>query len=147
MCDFGATLDTEIKHRIILATNNNKLRRYCFRKQDVTLQQLLLHAKSFGDAESQTIEIEKMTENVVGVTLTRQRQPLQLTRFSKNTQKEGKSSHNSSKICFQCGRNQPHSRYSPVKGEQKGNTKKKVILKDAADQRHGLRGKKPLRIK
>ena len=61
--------------------------------------------KSFGDAESQTIEIEKMTENVVGVTLTRQRQPLQLTRFSKNTQKEGKSSHNSSKICFRCGRN------------------------------------------
>ena len=47
-----------------------------------------------------------MTENVVGVTLTRQRQPLQLTRFSKNTQKGGKSSHNSSrKICFQCGRN------------------------------------------
>ena len=62
--------------------------------------------KSFGDAESQTIEIEKMTENVVGVTLTRQRQPLQLTRFSKNAQKGGKSSHNSSrKICFQCGRN------------------------------------------
>ena len=25
-CDFGATLDTEIKHQIILATNNNKLR-------------------------------------------------------------------------------------------------------------------------
>ena len=46
-----------------------------------------------------------MTENVVGVTLTRQRQPLQLTRFSKNTQKGGKSSHNSSKICCQCGRN------------------------------------------
>ena len=119
MCDFGATLDTEIKHRIILATNNNKLRRYCFRKQDVTLQQLLLHAKSFGDAESQTIEIEKMTENVVGVTLSRKPQPLQLTRFSKNTQKGGKSSHNSSrKICFQCGRNQPHSRYFPVKGKK-----------------------------
>ena len=104
MCDFGATLDTEIK--IFLATNNNKLRRYSFRKQDVTMQQLLLHAKSFGDAESQTREIEKMTENVVGVTLARKPQPLQLTRFSKNTQKGGKSSHNSSrKICFQCGRN------------------------------------------
>ena len=37
-CDFGATLDTEIKHQIILATNNNKLRPYCFRNQDVTLQ-------------------------------------------------------------------------------------------------------------
>ena len=34
--DFGATLDTEIKQQIILATGNNKLRRYCFRYQDVT---------------------------------------------------------------------------------------------------------------
>ena len=40
-CDFGTTLDTEIKHQIILATNKNKLRQYCFRNQDVTLQQLL----------------------------------------------------------------------------------------------------------
>ena len=51
-CDFGVTLDTEIKQPIILATSNNKLRRYCFRNQDVTLQQLLLHAKSLEDPES-----------------------------------------------------------------------------------------------
>ena len=50
--DFGATLDTEIKQQIILATNNNKLRRYRFRNQGINLQQLLLHVKSLEDAES-----------------------------------------------------------------------------------------------
>ena len=55
-CDFGATLDTEIKQQIILATNNNKLRRYCFRNQDVTLQQLLLHPKSL---EMQKFKLER----------------------------------------------------------------------------------------
>ena len=50
--DFGATLDTEIKQQIILATNNNKLRRYRFRNQGIKLQQLLLHVKSLEDAES-----------------------------------------------------------------------------------------------
>ena len=70
-CDFGATLDTEIKKHIILATSNNKLQRYCCRNQDVTLQQLLLHAKSLEDAESQAREIKKMTENVAAVNLTR----------------------------------------------------------------------------
>ena len=74
-CDFGAALNTEIKQQIILATNNNKLRRYCFRNQDVTLQQLPLHAKSLEDAENQAREIEKTTENVAAINLTRQRQP------------------------------------------------------------------------
>ena len=72
-CDFGATLDIGIKEQIILATENNKLRRYCFRNQDVTLQQLLLHIKSLEDAEIQGREIAKITENVVAVNLTRQR--------------------------------------------------------------------------
>ena len=62
-CDFGTTLDTEIKQQI----NNNKLRRYCFLNEDVTLQQLLLHAKSLKEAESQSREIKKMTENVAAV--------------------------------------------------------------------------------
>ena len=70
--DFGATLDTEIKQQIILATNNNKLRRYRFRNQDIKLQQLLLHVKSLEDAESQATEIEKITKNVAAVNLTRQ---------------------------------------------------------------------------
>ena len=75
-CDFGATLDTGTKQQIILATNN-KLRRYCFRNQDVTLQQLLIHAKSLEDAESQ----KTLTENVAATNLTRQRKPSQLTQF------------------------------------------------------------------
>ena len=70
-CDFGATLDTEIKQQIILVAKNNKLRQYCFWNQDVTLQQLLLHTKSLEDAESQAREMKKMTENVAAVNLTR----------------------------------------------------------------------------
>ena len=89
-CDFGATLDTEIKQQIILVTPNNKLRRSCFRNQDVTLQQLLLHAKSLEDAESQAREIKKMTENAAAVNLTRQRQPSQLTQFGEDTPKKRK---------------------------------------------------------
>ena len=50
-CDFGATLDKEINQQIILARNNNKLWQYCFRNQDVTLQQLLLQAKSLEYAD------------------------------------------------------------------------------------------------
>ena len=117
--DFGATLGTEIRQQIILARNNNKLRLYCFRNQDVTLQQLLLHAKSLEDAESQAREIEKMTENVAAVNLTRQQQPSQLTRFGKDAAKGGKSSHDSGrKTCFQCGGNYPHSRDCPAKGKK-----------------------------
>ena len=85
--DFGATLDTEIKQQIILATNNNKLRRYRFRNQDIKLQQLLLHVKSLEDAESQATEIEKITKNVATVNLARQRQPSQLTQFGKDSPK------------------------------------------------------------
>ena len=85
--DFGATLDTEIKQQIILATNNNKLRRYRFRNQDIKLQQLLLHVKSLEDAESQATEIEKITKNVAAVNLARQRQPSQLTQFGKDSPK------------------------------------------------------------
>ena len=118
-CDFGATLDTEIKEQIISATSNNQLRRYCFHNQVVTLQQLLLLVKSLEDAESQVREIEKMTENVGAVNSTRQLQLSQLTRFGKNAPKGGKSSHDSSrKICFQCGGNYPHSRDCPVKGKK-----------------------------
>ena len=85
--DFGATLDTEIKQQIILATNNNKLRRYRFRNQDIKLLQLLLHVKSLEDAESQATEIEKITKNVAAVNLARQRQPSQLTQFGKDSPK------------------------------------------------------------
>ena len=85
--DFGATLDTEIKQQIILATNNNKLRRYRFRNQGIKLQQLLLHVKSLEDAESQATEIEKITKNVAAVNLARQRQPSQLTQFGKDSPK------------------------------------------------------------
>ena len=77
-----------------------------------------------------------MTENVAAVNLTRQRQPSQLTKFGEDTPKGGKRSHESGrKICFQCGKNYPHSRDWPAKGKKCNKYQRKVILKDAADQR------------
>ena len=95
------------------------MRRYCFQNQDITLQQLLLHVKSLEDAESQAREIEKMTDNVAAVNLTRQRQPSQLTQFGEDTPKGGKISQKSGrKTYFQCGGNYPHSRDCPAKGKK-----------------------------
>ena len=60
-----------------------------------------------------------MTENVAAATLTRQRQPSQLTQFSEDTPKGGKSSHESvCKTYFQCGGNYPRSRDCPAKGKK-----------------------------
>ena len=128
-CDFGAALDMEIKQQIILMANNNKLWRYCFRNQDVTLQQLLLHTKSLKSQKMQNVkpEIKKMTENVAGVNLLRQQQPSQLMWFGKNTPKVGKSSHGlSCKTCFQCGGNYPHSRDCPAKCKKCNKCQKEV---------------------
>ena len=44
-CDFGDR-NSEIKQELILATNGNKLRRYCFRNRDITLENLLTYAKN-----------------------------------------------------------------------------------------------------
>ena len=67
----------------------------------------------------QAREIEKITENVAAVNLTRQWQPSQLTQFSEDTPKGGKNSHEwSHKTCFQCGGNYPHSRDCQAKGKK-----------------------------
>ena len=143
--DFGATLGTEIRQQIILARNNNKLRLYCFRNQDVTLQQLLLHAKSLEDAESQAREIEKMTENVAAVNLTRQQQPSQLTRFGKDAAKGGESSHDSGrKTCFQCGGNYLHSRDCPAKGKKCNKCQKEGHFERCCRSKIRSRGSKKL---
>ena len=69
-CDFGDT-NSEIKQQLILATNSNKLRRYCFRNPDITLENLLTYAKTLEDAVSQAEEIEKMSKDVEDVNFTR----------------------------------------------------------------------------
>ena len=121
-CDFGDT-NSEIKQQLILATNSNKLRRYCFRNPDITLENLLTYAKTLEDAESQAEEIEKMSKDVEDVNFTRK---------SKNQNKadEGaeeisnsgyfgrKSSQDSTqKTCFRCGGGYPHTAQCPVIGE------------------------------
>ena len=69
-CDFGDT-NSEIKQQLIIATNSNKLRRYCFRNADITLENLLTYAKTLEDAESQAEEIEKTSKDVEHVNFTR----------------------------------------------------------------------------
>ena len=82
------------------------------------LQQLLLHAKSLEDTESQAREIEEMTENVAAVNLIRQQQP-QLIRSGKDTPEGRKSSHDSGcETCFQYGGNYPYSRDCSAKGKK-----------------------------
>ena len=68
-CDFGDT-NSEIKQQLILATNSNKLSRYCFRNPDITLENLLTYAKTLEDAESQAEEIEKISKDVEDVNFT-----------------------------------------------------------------------------
>ena len=69
-CDFGDT-NSEIKQQLILATNSNKLRRCCFRNPDITLENLSTYAKTLENAESQAVEIEKMSIDFEDVNLTR----------------------------------------------------------------------------
>ena len=49
-CDFGDT-NNEIKQQLTLATSSNKLRRYCFRNPEITLENLLTYKKTLEDAE------------------------------------------------------------------------------------------------
>ena len=113
-CDFGASLESEIKQQIILATTSNKLRRYCFRNQEIPLQKLLLHGKSLADAESQAEEIE-----VADVNLTRRRFTKTKTEdFGKNNKQGRKGSQTSTtKTCFRCGGNYPHNASCPATGK------------------------------
>ena len=68
-CDFGDT-NSEIKQKFMLATNSNKLRRYCFRNPDITSENLLTYAKTLENADSQAEEIEKMSKDVEDVNFT-----------------------------------------------------------------------------
>lgn len=117
-CDFAANLDSEIKQHIILSTTSNKLRRYSFRNQDTTLEQLLLYGKSLEDAESQAEQIEKVTASVADVNLTR-RQTEKTREFGKSTFSKRKSSQNQTfQTCFRCGGVYPHTGRCPATGQK-----------------------------
>ena len=118
-CDFGDT-NSEIKPQLILATNGNKLRRYCFRNSDITMENLLTYAKTLEDAESQAEEIEKMSNNVEDVNFTRKsKKQNKADEGAKEIGKGGyfgrKSSQDSTqKTCFRCGGGYPHTAQCPA---------------------------------
>ena len=89
------------------------------------------------DAESQAGEIEKTTENVAVTNLRRQRQPSQLTRFCMRIhQKEEKVvTTRIVKHVFNVTKITHILEIAQQKARNARNAKKKVILKDAADQR------------
>ena len=133
-CDFGDT-NSEIKQKFILATNSNKLRRYCFRNPDITLENLLTYAKTLEDAESQAEEIEKMSKNVEEVNFTKKsKKQDKADEGAKETGKGGyfgrKSCQDSTqKTCFRCGGGYPHTSQCPAIGKTCNHCHKKIISK------------------
>ena len=57
-CDFGAQLEKELKQQLVLATNNNKLRKYAFKNTEVSLTDFLIYEKQLEDAERKANEVE-----------------------------------------------------------------------------------------
>ena len=129
-CDFGDT-NSEIKQQLILATNSNKLRRYCFRNPGITLENLLTYARTLEDAESQAEEIEKMSKDVEDVNLTRKSKKQnkadeRATEIGKDRYFGRKSSQDSTqKICFRCGASYPHTAQGPAIGKTRNHCHKK----------------------
>ena len=68
--DFGDT-NNEIKQQLTLAINSNKLRRSSFCNPDITLENVLTHAKTLEDADSQAEEIENMYKDLEDINITR----------------------------------------------------------------------------
>ena len=138
-CDFGDT-NSEIKQKFILATNSNKLRRYCFRNPDITLENLLTYAKTLEDAESQAEEIEKMSKNVEEVNFTKKsKKQDKADEGAKETGKGGyfgrKSCQDSTqKACFRCGGGYPHTSQCPAIGKTCNHCHKKIISKQFTDK-------------
>ena len=148
-CDFGDT-NSEIKPQLILATNGNKLRRYCFRNSDITMENLLTYAKTLEDAESQAEEIEKMSNNVEDVNFTRKsKQQNKADEGAKEIGKGGyfgrKSSQDSTqKTCFRFGGGYPHTAHGyphtaqcPAIGKTCSHCHKKITSKEFADKIFG----------
>ena len=106
-CEFGDMLDTEIKRQIEHGTNMHHLRRHSFRKQELTLQQLLTYGKDLEDTEFRTdVFGEEKKQDVNKLT--------EYAKFGKNPQQErrGKFSvanKQSQKKCYRCGGNFPHN--------------------------------------
>ena len=121
-CNFGDT-NSGIKQQLILATNSNKLRRYCFRNSDITLENLLTYAKTLEDVESQAEEIEKMSKDVEDVNLIRKSKKQnkvdeRVTEIGKGRYFGRKSSQDSTqKACFRCGGSYPHTAQCPAIGK------------------------------
>ena len=148
-CDFGDT-NSEIKPQLILVTNGNKLRRYCFRNLDITMENLLTYAKTLEDTESQAEEIEEMPKDVEDVNFTRKsKKQNKADEGAKEIGKGGyfgrKSSQDSTqKTCFRCGGGYPHTAHGyphtaqcPAIGKTCSHCHKKITSKEFADKIFG----------
>ena len=126
-CDFG-DIDSEIKQQLILATNSNKLRRYCFCNPNITLENLLTYAKTLEDAESQEEEIEKMYIDVEDVNLTRKSK--KQNKADKRATEIGKGRYFEEKVVKRrCGGGYPYAAQCPAMGERCNHCHKKNHFK------------------
>ena len=120
-CNFGDA-NSEIKQQLILATNSNKLRHYCFRNPDIKLENLLTNAKTL-EAECQAEEIGEMSNDGEDVNLTRNsKKENKADKRAKDTGKSKyfgrKSSQDSTqKTCIRCGGSYPHMAQCPAIGK------------------------------
>ena len=127
--------NSEIKQRFILGTNSNKLRCYCFRNPDITLENLLTYAKTLEDAESQAEEIEKISKDAEDGNFTRKsKKQNKADEGAKGVGKGGyferKSSQDSTqKTCFRCGSGYLHTAQCPAIGKTCNHCHKKKSLR------------------
>ena len=141
-CDFGDT-NSEIKQQLILATNSNKLRRYCFRNPDIVLENVLTYAKTLEDAESQAEKIEKMSKDVEDLNFPRKsKKQNKADEGAKEIGKGGyfgrKSSQDSKqKTYFRCGGGYTHTTQCPAVGKTCNHCHKKITSKEFADKSLG----------
>ena len=141
-CDFGDT-NSEIKHQLILATNSNKLRRYCFHNPDITLENLLTYTKTLEDAESQAEEIETMFKDVEDVNFTRKSK--KQNKADEGAKEIGKSGYfgkkvnqdSTQKTYFRCGSGYPRMAQCPAIEKTCNHCHKKITSKEFAEKSLG----------
>lgn len=112
-CDFGDSLDVELKRQIEHGTNMALLRRHSFRRPELTLQQLLTYGKDLEDTEFRTDVFDDTKKNVDVNRIQK--------RFSGKNYKERKGNDESiaketfkKKKCYRCGGPFPHTKKCPA---------------------------------
>ncbi|XP_030850192.1 uncharacterized protein K02A2.6-like [Strongylocentrotus purpuratus] len=115
-CKFANT-SSEVKSQIIMGCTSSKLRRYALR-EEVTLQKLLMSAKTFEQADRHATAIEANSQDAVQA-VKYQPAPAPATNTNRFQQSRNRSSRSSTK-CRNCGGAFPHKQDKPcpAKGKQ-----------------------------